>query len=160
LADYPLPEEEQHLTLILFALALAPEPIKETVRKLLVDNGMPSRIVYSKRVARFDQHHFHHDVVSHTRTLFAEGYYFHSVFEVTRAYNKSVKEKTGRTEDGVKLTMVGCEGTLKIIRCERQTDKDVQYGLTHVSHPHILGTIIYFKHNMLRFPNIPSQHVA
>lgn len=40
-----------------------------------------------------------------------------------------------RSKDGMKLMIIvwGCEGTLKITRCETQTDKDVQDGIKFLS---------------------------
>ena len=136
LARHPMPEEDRHRVLIRFALALAPESKQDDVRKLLVENGIPARLVYAERGARFDQRRFHSEVVGHARGLFSDGHYFHAVFEAAKAYNKAVKEKAEHSDDGVPLMMAvwGCDkGTLKITRCQTRTDRDVQDGIKFLS---------------------------
>ena len=136
MANRQISDDDRQRAVTRFALTLAPDSEKETVRRILIENGLATRIVYSDRGALFDQRQFHHEVVSHSRLLFTEGHYFHAVFEAAKAYNRAVKAKAGRSDDGVALMMSvwGCQnGVLKVTPCESQTDRDVQDGLKFLS---------------------------
>jgi uncharacterized protein (TIGR02391 family) len=72
----------------------------------------------------------------HCKQLFAQGNYFHAVFEACKVYNKAVQTKSKSTIDGEKLMMNVYsweKGVLKLTPCISDTDKNVQDGVKFLS---------------------------
>ena len=121
--------------LIQFCQGITSEGDKEVVDKLLKENGIGS-LYDNSEMKDFFSRGFHPEVVKHAKKLFGQRNYFHSVFEVCKAYNKRVREKSKSDKDGSSLMMSvwGCDsGVLKITKCETETDKNVQDGIKFLS---------------------------
>lgn len=121
--------------LIQFCKNITPEGDKEAVDKLLTESGIGS-LYDNSETKDFFSRGFHQEVTKHAQKLYEQGNYFHSVFEVCKAYNKRVKEKSNSSLDGFKLMMDvwGCDrGVLKITECNSETDKNVQDGIMFLS---------------------------
>ncbi len=79
---------------------------------------------------------FHDEIMRHCKELFAQGNYFHAIFEACKAYNLSVMQKSQSAKDGAPLMLDvwGCDkGVLKISLCCSESDKDVQDGIKFLS---------------------------
>lgn len=75
-------------------------------------------------------------MIEHCKTLFAQGNYFHSVFEACKVYDKQVQSKARSNLHGQSLMLQvwGWEkGVLKITPCQSDTDKNVQDGIKFLS---------------------------
>ncbi len=78
----------------------------------------------------------HQQITEHCKILFAQGNYFHAVFEACKVYNKLVQSKSQTLLDGqaLMLQVWGCEkGVLKITSCKTDTEKNVQEGIKFLS---------------------------
>src|SRR5574337_727759 len=93
LAKTPLEEAERIKRLINFCLELTPEEYKKATIELLEKNHCPYNLIYKDSIDEFLKRNFHPEVVQHSQRLFAQGNYFHAVFESSKAYNKDVKSK-------------------------------------------------------------------
>jgi len=84
----------------------------------------------------FYERSFHPEICSHCSELFYEANYFHAVLEAAKIYHKAVQIKSKSEKDGQKLMLEVWSprrGTLKITKCETETDKNVQEGLGFLS---------------------------
>lgn len=136
LAKTPLESTERVKRLINFCLELTPEEHKKATIAFLEKNNCPYNLLYKDSLDEFLKRNFHSEVVKHSQKLFAQGNYFHAVFEAAKAYNKDVKEKSKSDKDGqpLMLNVWGCEsGVLKVTACQTQTDKDFQDGIKFIS---------------------------
>lgn len=129
LEDYNCSPSEKEKLLIAFAECLDPNllPFLSTLGVGAVDE---------KIYERFDSYQFHQEINKHCRKLYAEGNYFHAVFEATKVYNSLIKSKTGSTEDGQDLMMKAWNpknGLLSINSCSSETDINFQDGIKFLS---------------------------
>jgi uncharacterized protein (TIGR02391 family) len=136
LARTPLDSTERIKRLINFCLELTPEEYKRNTIGFLERNNCPYNLLYKDNLDEFLRRNFHSDVIKHSQKLFAQGNYFHAVFESAKAYNKDVKTKSQSDKDGqpLMLNVWGCDsGVLKVTACHSQTDKDFQDGIKFIS---------------------------
>jgi uncharacterized protein (TIGR02391 family) len=136
LAKTPMESTERIKRLINFCLELTPEEHKKSTIGFLEKNNCPYNLLYKDNLDEFLRRNFHSDVIRHSQKLFAQGNYFHAVFESAKAYNKDVKTKSQSDKDGqpLMLNVWGCEsGVLKVTACQSQTDKDFQDGIKFIS---------------------------
>lgn len=136
LAKTPLDNTERIKRLISFCLELTPEENKKTTIEFLDKNYCPYNLLYKDNIDEFLKRNFHSEVIRHSQKLFAQGNYFHAVFESSKAYNRDVKIKSQSDKDGqpLMLSVWGSEtGVLKVTTCQSQTDKDFQDGIKFIS---------------------------
>ncbi len=136
LATISMNNDERHKLLVKFCKELANTESIDHAVKILEDNGVPYSIVYKDDLNLFLSRDFHAEVHKHSRNLFLQGNYFHSVFEAAKAYNYTVKEKSQSSKDGVPLMMDvfnGKGGVLKVTKCVTETDMNVQDGIKFLS---------------------------
>lgn len=136
LAKANMESTERTKRLVTFCLELTPADSKKSTIEFLEKNGCPYNLVYKDNLEEFLRRNFHAEVIKHSQKLFAQGNYFHAVFESAKAYNKDVKQKSMSDKDGqaLMLSVWGCEnGVLKITSCKTQTDKDFQDGIKFIS---------------------------
>lgn len=136
LAKTPLDSTERVKRLINFCLELTPEEHKKTTIEFLEKNHCPYNLLHKDNLDEFLKRNFHSEVTKHSQKLFAQGNYFHAVFESAKAYNKDVKTKSQSDKDGqpLMLNVWGCDnGVLKVTACQSQTDKDFQDGIKFIS---------------------------
>jgi uncharacterized protein (TIGR02391 family) len=105
------------------------------ISRILSDAGVQNVSPDQEGLRRFDSRSFHPEVISHCRTLFGQGHFFHAVFEAAKVYNKAVREKAKSAKDGSDLMMAvwGVDGVLKVTQCRTDTDKNVQDGVKFLS---------------------------
>ncbi|HBG69679.1 MAG: TIGR02391 family protein [Bacteroidetes bacterium GWF2_43_63] len=136
LAKTPLDSTERVKRLIKFCLELTPEEHIKTTIAFLEKNNCPYNLLYKDNLDEFLKRNFHSEVIKHSQKLFAQGNYFHSVFESAKAYNKDIKIKSQSDKDGqpLMLSVWGCDtGVLKVTACQSQSDKDFQDGIKFIS---------------------------
>jgi len=136
LAKTPLENTERIKRLISFCLELTPEENKKSTIEFLEKNHCPYNLIYKDNIDEFLKRNFHAEVIKHSQKLFAQGNFFHAVFESAKAFNKDVKTKAQTDKDGqpLMLSVWGCEnGVLKVTACQTQTDKDYQDGIKFIS---------------------------
>ena len=120
----------------LFCRAIVPEENHDKLAKILEESGLGGTGPSRERSVALTNRQLHPEVVRHARDLFIQGNRFHAVFEAAKAYNHAVKTKTRTQLDGEKLMLNvwGCKGgTLKVTRCESDTDHNVQDGVKFLS---------------------------
>jgi len=94
------------------------------------------RVMRGEGSQSFAERHFHPMIIQHTRKLFLQGNYFHSVFEAAKAYNVEVKRKAQSGKDGqaLMLDVLGADkGVLRITAGVTETDRNVQEGVKFLS---------------------------
>jgi uncharacterized protein (TIGR02391 family) len=130
-----LSEDERASRLVQFCMELTPEMQKGSISELLEKNGCPYNIVYKDSLNDFYRRNYHEEVVKHSKKLFLQGNYFHAVFESSKAFNNSVKNKSFSDNDGEKLMMevFNLNGVLKLNTCQTETEKNVQDGIKFLS---------------------------
>ncbi len=136
LAKTPLDTTERVKRLINFCLELTPEEHKKITIEFLEKNHCPYNLLYKDNIDEFLKRNFHSEVAKHSQRLFAQGNYFHAVFESAKSFNIDVKTKSQSDKDGhsLMLNVWGCEnGVLKLTPCQSQTDKDFQDGIKFIS---------------------------
>jgi uncharacterized protein (TIGR02391 family) len=136
LARTEMDPADRERRLIKFCRELAGDQEWPRVAKVLADAGISAAQVNRDNYNLLMSRGFHEEVVRHARDLFVDGYLFHAVFEVTKAYNKAVREKAQSTKDGqsLMLDVWGWEkGCLKVTACQTDTDKNVQDGIKFLS---------------------------
>lgn len=89
----------------------------------------------NKLWSEFSERRYHHLVVAHSRELFISGFYFHAVFEASKAFNKETQKKSQSDRDGYQLMMdvFSINGNLKLNSGQTQTEKNVQDGVKFLS---------------------------
>lgn len=136
LAKQKLDESERDQLAARFCSGLATEQLLPRVEQILSSAGVAAPSATRETNLAFAAREFHPEVVKHSRKLFTQGNYFHSVFEVAKAYNKLVREKAQSDQDGQPLMLAvwGCDkGVLKITACRSDTDRNVQDGIKFLS---------------------------
>jgi uncharacterized protein (TIGR02391 family) len=129
------PEERDRL-LVAFCRAIAPEQHRMEVERILSEADVSTLAINKEALEVFASREFHSAVITHSRNLFVQGNYFHSVFEAAKAYNKLVRDKAQSSLDGqpLMLSVWGCEkGVLKVTACQSDTDRNVQDGIKFLS---------------------------
>ncbi len=136
LARQSMEADQRDRLLVTFCRNIAPEDQRDSLLRVLSDNGISLRTVYAEGFKEFHAGEFHPEVVRHGRRFFLERNYFHAVFESCKAYNRAVQHKSGNTDGSQKLMMAvwGFEqGVLKITPCKSETDENVQEGVKFMS---------------------------
>lgn len=126
-----LSHEDRNRRLVKFCMELAPESHKGSISEFLIANGCDYNIVNKDHLNDFHSRNYHPEIVKHSKRLFLQQNYFHSVFEATKAFNYSVKQKSKSTRDGQELMMsvFSFEGVLKLNTGESETERNVQDGV-------------------------------
>lgn len=136
LAAQQMDPDARNRLLISFARSVGGESHRTTVDQILEECGMLGSVLDRDADSEFLARGFHPEVVRHARRLFVDGHFFHAVFEVAKAYNKLVREKSRSSKDGTPLMLDVWgwdKGVLKVTPCKTQTDKDVQDGIKFLS---------------------------
>ncbi|MBZ4651119.1 TIGR02391 family protein [Thermosipho sp. (in: thermotogales)] len=107
---------------------------KEKINEILKKAGLDIKSETESNKDFYDRN-FHEEIHKHCSKLYAQGNYFHAVFEAAKVYNKKVHEKAQSNDDGEKLMMEAWNpnGVLKITACKTKTDKNVQEGIKFLS---------------------------
>jgi uncharacterized protein (TIGR02391 family) len=136
LAKQRMSDLERESLLAQFCMAIAPEPHRPAIERILTDNGVGTRAASQGQRAALASRGLHPQVILHAGKYFQQHNYFHAVFEASKAYNKAVREKAASTKDGQDLMLAvwGCEkGVLKVTQCASETDRNVQDGIKFLS---------------------------
>jgi uncharacterized protein (TIGR02391 family) len=134
LAKQSLTTEDRDKQLRQFLSIVTPEDMENTVNKVLKAAGLGDSKI-NQVPEEFLNRGFHELVHKHSRKLFVQGNYFHSVFEAAKAYNKLVQSKAKSQKDGQPLMMdvLSLSGTLKLNKGVTETEKNVQEGVMFLS---------------------------
>jgi uncharacterized protein (TIGR02391 family) len=136
LAKQPMSEEERNKLLVTFTRRITPEKDQDKLNRILEDGLGPSANAVKETHQEFVNRGFHPQVIEHCKTLFAQGNYFHAIFEACKVYNKLVQNKARASLDGqaLMLQVWGWEkGVLKLTPCQTDTEKNVQDGVKFLS---------------------------
>lgn len=136
LAKQRMNNEERNQLLVKFCKRITPESHRDELSKILEDGLGPSQSAEKKAHGEFIARGFHPQVVEHCKRLFAQGNYFHAVFEACKVYNRSVQAKSLISCDGESLMMSVWgwdKGVLKLTPCQTETDKNIQDGVKFLS---------------------------
>ncbi len=136
LAAQPMTEGERNKLLLQFVHGITPSDKRVQLDQILQDNGIPQAAVNQESTSALLARDLHPEVIKHAQKLFVQGNYFHALFEVVKAYNKQVREKSQSAKDGeaLMLDVWGCEkGVLKLTPCSSETDKNVQDSIKFLS---------------------------
>jgi len=128
-------ERSELLTSFIQRLA-STEDERTRILRILRDAGVEDVSPDRDVLRRFDSRSFHAEITLHCRTLFAQGHFFHAVFEAAKVYNKAVRENAKSTKDGSDLMMAVWSpdsGVLKVTSCQSETDRNVQDGIKFLS---------------------------
>ncbi len=92
------------------------------------------RVTKSDDQRAFDARAFHRKVVEHGRSRFAEGNYFHSVFECCKAFDVAVRENSGIEKSGDALMgeAFRLNGVVRLNLASSQSEKDEQQGIMFI----------------------------
>lgn len=134
LAKQKMNPDERQALLFKFINIITPDTYKDRVRQELAEAGFAK--ADSEALRRFTERGLHSQIVEHCRDLFADSYYFHAVFEAAKIYNRKVQEKSGSDKDGQSLMLQEWKverGSLKVTKCETETDRNVQDGIAFLS---------------------------
>lgn len=127
------PERDEQLIRFLELLAASDED-RSLIAEMLRKTGLQKQNLKKRRI--FYERSFHPEICRHCSELFYEGHYFHAVFEAAKIYHKTVQIKSKIEKDGQALMLHVWnpeKGTLKVTRCESETDRNVQEGLGFLS---------------------------
>jgi uncharacterized protein (TIGR02391 family) len=127
-------EREEQLIQFLDLLTASSDEERSRIDEVLRKAGLQRQNLEIKRI--FYNKSFHHQIYLHCSELFFNGHYFHTVFEAAKIYHKAVQIKSKSTKDGKALMMEvwsAEKGTLKVTKCESETDRSVQEGLAFLS---------------------------
>ena len=105
LAKQRMNNEERNQLLVKFCKRITPESHRDELSKILEDGLGPSQSAEKKAHGELIVRGFHPQVVEHCKRLFAQGNYFHAVFEACKVYNRSVQAKSLISCDGESLMM-------------------------------------------------------
>lgn len=136
LAKQRLEPVESNKLLVTFCRRITPTQHRDALEKLLQDALGPSNDAIKEAHQEFVVRGMHSLVMEHCKKLYAQGNYFHAVFEACKVYNKKVQDKAQTHLDGQNLMLQvwGWEkGVLKLTSCETDTDKNVQDGVKFLS---------------------------
>ena len=126
-----LTDEERNKRLVRFCMELAPEPLEGKILKILSSNGCNYNAVTKDSFNDFISRNYHPEIIKHSKKLFLEQNYFHSVFEASKALNYLVKQKSKSNKDGQDLMMsvFSTNGVLKLNTGTTETEKNQQDGI-------------------------------
>lgn len=136
LAKQRMDQDERNQLLVTFCRRIVPDQRRGKLEQILRDGLGPSADALKETQREFTSRGFHPLVVEHCKTLFAQGNYFHAVFEACKVYNKEVqtKSKSNADGEGLMLSVWGCDkGVLKITQCKSETDRNIQDGIKFLS---------------------------
>jgi len=135
LAKQKMEKSERNNLLIQFLQGITPSQHSEGVDKIMRSEKIIDTSDRKKEDASFTDRNFHSEIHKHSKKLFLEGNYFHSVFEASKAYNKEVKVKSKNQKDGssLMLEVLSSNGVLKITACQTETEKNIQEGIKFLS---------------------------
>ncbi len=136
LAKQQMANDEPNNLLVKFCRQITPVTHRDKLQLILEVGLGPAASAEKDAHGEFITRGFHPEVIEHCKRLFAQGNYFHAVFEACKVYNKQVQQKSQNSSDGANLMLEvwGCEkGTLKITPCQSDTDKNVQDGVKFLS---------------------------
>lgn len=136
LAKQQMNPDQRNELLVTFCRKIVPDTQVGKLDEILKNFISTSDSALRQTQQEFITRGFHSLVLEHCKELFAQGFYFHSVFEACKVYNKHVQNKAQSTADGegLMLSVWGCEkGVLKVTRCESETDYNVQDGIKFMS---------------------------
>lgn len=128
-------KEERNKRLVKFCMELAPESQKGSISEFLVANGCDYNAVNKDHLNDFHSRNYHFEIIKHSKKLFLQQNYFHSVFEAAKAFNYAVKQKAQSDKDGQDLMMAvfSINGVLKLNSGMTETEKNVQDGVKFLS---------------------------
>ena len=135
LNEYSASDEERNKLLIEFLESLAPG-MGSYVTGNQSDGEDNSSTAESEASEKFDNYRFHPEIVRHCKTLYAQGHYFHAIFEAAKAFNGLVKSAAQSEKDGQDLMLNAWDvqkGNLKINSCNSQTERNIQEGIKFMS---------------------------
>ncbi len=136
LARQNMTNEERNKLLITFCKKITTEDQRDKLNQILEDGLGPSQSAEREAYSEFLSRGFHSEVIGHCKRLFAQGNYFHAVFEACKVYNKAVQAKSNNVNDGEALMMNVWsweKGVLKLTPWQTETDKNVQDGVKFLS---------------------------
>lgn len=136
LAQTEMNPDKREEMLIEFCMELTPQAHKEQLKKILTSSGISLGVYENETLNLFNSYNFHYEINCHSKELFLDGYFFHAVFEAAKIYNRLVREKSQMEFDGKDLMFKAWDsktGTLKVNKCETETEMNVQNGLGHLS---------------------------
>lgn len=134
LAKQSMTTEDRDKQLRQFLSMITPEELEDTVNKVLKAAGSGGSKI-NQAPEEFLGRGFHELIHKHSRKLFVQGNYFHSVFEAAKAYNKLVQSMGKTQKDGQSLMMdvLSLSGVLKLNKGLTDTEKSVQEGVMFLS---------------------------
>lgn len=130
-----LSPDDRNQRLVKFCMELAPETQKGSISEFLIANGCDYNAVNKDHLNDFHSRNYHPEIVKHSKRLFLQQNYFHSVFEAVKAFNYSVKLKSKSDKDGQDLMMsvFSLNGVLKLNTGMTETERSVQDGVKFLS---------------------------
>jgi hypothetical protein len=90
LAKQSMNNEERNQLLVTFCKRITPENHRDKLTQILEDGLGPSQSAEKEAHSEFIARGFHSEIIEHCKRLFAQGNYFHAVFEACKVYNKAV----------------------------------------------------------------------
>jgi uncharacterized protein (TIGR02391 family) len=136
LAKHSMSNEERNNLLVTFCKKITPDQHQDKLSQILVEGLGPSQSAEKAAHGEFIARGFHREVIEHCKRLFAQGNYFHAVFEACKVYNRAVQTKSNNYSDGESLMMNVWgwdKGVLKLTSCQTDTDKNIQDGIKFLS---------------------------
>lgn len=136
LAKQQMIPEERNKLLVTFCRRITPAKLQNDLNRIIEDIFGSSAIALRNAHEAFMGRAMHPQIVEHCKLLFAQGNFFHAVFEACKVYNRLVQERSQSSLDGqaLMLQVWGCDrGVLKITQCQTETDKNVQEGIKFLS---------------------------
>lgn len=136
LAKQRMTSDKRDNLLVTFCKSIASEEHIAAIDMILAKAGISNSQVEREATSEFIARGFHAEVYKHSKNLYAQGNYFHAVFEACKAYNKFVQAKAQSTKDGQALMLEswsGKHGVLKITPCQTETELNVQDGVKFLS---------------------------
>ena len=128
--------EERNQLLVTFCKRITPEKHRDKLTQILEEGLRPSQSAGKEAPSEFVARGFHSEVVEQCKRLYAQGNYFHAVFEACKVYSRAVQAKSYSVSDGESLMMDvwGWEkGVLRLAACQTETDKNVQDAVKFLS---------------------------
>jgi len=136
LAKQRMDPDQRNSLLVAFCRRIVPDQSRNKLEQILKDSLGPSTSALKETQHEFSSRGFHPLIIEHCKTLFAQGNYFHAVFEACKVYNKEVqaKAKTPTEGEALMLSVWNWEkGVLKVTPCKTETDRNVQDGIKFLS---------------------------
>lgn len=136
LAKQRMAPAERNQLLVAFCRRITPEQHKEALARLLHEELGPSDGAIKEAHQEFIGRGMHARIIEHCKKLYAQGNYFHAVFEACKVYNKDVQRKAQSALDGKNLMLqvwAPENGVLKVTPCQTETDRNVQDGVKFLS---------------------------